>query len=506
MLLIIIVMQLATGVISLVLWNKKHSIASFLAYLSLSFMMFGLMMYYVKTGGFTASQKNILFGLQFFTEKITYLPIKVNDIALLVNIGRISFAGIIFITAIWHNMYSKKLFGKFKWLYFVCVIPLIGAFILTLPKVFFKLFIYNYALQRLVTRIIDVVIYAYVVVALSLLIWELIEIRYYFYKKRHLSFTISTFLLSLQYAFFSTFNPVSIYQDYNKVRVPTSMLLLNTKNYMWLWYLVLGVCVISTFIVMYQSFKYYKYEYDRNKTEMRINDKMSDANIASSALIHGLKNQLLTAEVLCENMRKEILSVDFDKSSIISINEKLLDTNRYMLERLNAMNQTFLQVKTTLKPITSEELVSLLKKKVGKKYPEFPVRYKVDKLYLMADKELLSEAIYNMIINAIEAVKEKDKPIVEFSLYNMRQKTHITVADNGSGIPKALKKEIFLPFTTSKNTNTNWGLGLCYANQIIKRHMGDLRFESDENGTIFYVLLPKYNDAKSNIKRRVKHG
>lgn len=497
MLLIIIVMQLTTGVMLLVLWNKKQSVASFLTYISLSFMMFGLMMYYVKIGGFTINQRNVLFGLPFFTEKVVYLAVPLNNIALLVSGGRIAFAGIFFITAIWHNMYSDKLFQKHKYLYFVAVLPLIVSFVLTLPRTFFSVFAYSYSAQTHITRFVTGMIYLYVIVGLILLLWELVEIKYAFYKKRHTSFTISMFLLALQYAFFSTFDPVSIYQDYQRIRVPTSMLLLNTKNYMWLWYLVLGACIVSCVIVMYQSFKYYKYEYDRSKTEVRINDKMSSANIASSVLMHGLKNQLLTAEILGEKMQKVLKSRNIpDESELIEINEKLLDTNRYMLERLNTMYQTFLQVKTTLKPMTSGELLDAVKEKVGKKYPDFPVRYKAEKILLIADKELLSEAIYNMIINAIEATKGKDDPQVEFSLYNMRQKTHIILTDNGNGIPKEYKKDIFLPFATSKNTNTNWGLGLCYSNQIIKRHMGDLRFESDENGTRFYILLPKYDEKR----------
>lgn len=499
MLLVIIIAQLITGVICLILWNKKHSVASFLMYLSLSFMMFGLMMYYVKMGGFTTYQRNVLFGLPFFTEKIVYLPVKVNDMAGMVSVGRISFAGIIFITAIWHNMYAKKAFRQRKWLYAVCLLPLVAAFVITSPKVFIKAFAYNFTAQRMVTHAVDVLIYLYIIVALFLLMWELVEIKYSFYKKRHTTLTVSMFLLSLQYIFFSTFDPVSIWQDYRKVRVPTSMLLLNTKNYMWLWYCVLVACIISAFIIMYQSIKYYKYEYDRSKIEMRINDKMSSANLASSVLMHGLKNQLLTAEILGDRMQRELSKgKTADIEELSDLNEKLLDTNKYMLERLNTMYQTFLQVKTTLKPTTAEELVSAIKRKVGKKYPDFPVSYKFEKIMLIADKELLSEAIYNMIINAIEAVRDSDKPKVAFSLYNMRQKTHMTVTDNGSGIPKELRKEIFLPFTTDKNTNTNWGLGLCYSNRIIKRHMGDLRFESDENGTTFYVLLPKYDGKEGD--------
>lgn len=495
MLLIIIILQIFTGIITLIFWNKKQSVVSFLTHLSVASMMFGLMMYCVKMGGFSIYQRNALFGLPFFTDKIRYLPIKVNDMSLFVIIGRLAFCGFTFITAVWHNLHASKLFSEKKWLYALCLMPLLAALVLTLPNVFLKVFAYKFTAQRIVTSAVTITIYVYIALSIALLIWELVEIKYAFYKKRHTSFMISTVLLSVQYIFFSTFDPVSIYQDYQRVSIPSSRLLLNTRNYMWLWYLVFAICIVSTIIVMYQSFKYYKYKYDRSKMEVQIKEKLSEANITSSILMHGLKNQLLTAEILGDRMEREIekLPQNEEKDALLALNEKLVDTNAYMLERLQTMYQTFLNVKTTLRPITSDELVSAIQKKVGKKYPDFPVKYKSEKLILIADKELLSEAIYNMIINSIEATREVEKPVVTFSIYNMRAKTHIHVSDNGKGIPKELKKQIFLPFTSNKNSNTNWGLGLCYANQIIKRHMGELRFESDNNGTVFYILLPKYD-------------
>jgi signal transduction histidine kinase len=69
----------------------------------------------------------------------------------------------------------------------------------------------------------------------------------------------------------------------------------------------------------------------------------------------------------------------------------------------------------------------------------------------------------------------------------------ITIADNGVGIPEAVKKHIFDAFFTTKGTAGN-GLGLWVCQEIVARHHGKLRLRSTQrpgrNGTAFSLFLP----------------
>ncbi len=68
----------------------------------------------------------------------------------------------------------------------------------------------------------------------------------------------------------------------------------------------------------------------------------------------------------------------------------------------------------------------------------------------------------------------------------------ISVADTGIGIHEDIKKRIFEPYFTTRDKNTGTGLGLATTHGIIKRHGGEIRFESQENkGTTFHVYLPE---------------
>ena len=68
----------------------------------------------------------------------------------------------------------------------------------------------------------------------------------------------------------------------------------------------------------------------------------------------------------------------------------------------------------------------------------------------------------------------------------------ISVGDNGTGIPEAVRDRIFDPFFTTKEVGKGTGLGLAMAHSVIvNKHGGTLRFETECGvGTTFFIRLP----------------
>jgi len=110
----------------------------------------------------------------------------------------------------------------------------------------------------------------------------------------------------------------------------------------------------------------------------------------------------------------------------------------------------------------------------------------------------IGRVILNLITNAFYVVDEKKKqvtpgyePTVSVSTKKVNDKILISVADNGNGIPDAIKDKIFQPFFTTKPTGQGTGLGLSLSYDIVKAHGGDLRVETkDGEGTMFIISLP----------------
>ncbi|HYK54847.1 MAG TPA: ATP-binding protein, partial [Flavisolibacter sp.] len=106
-------------------------------------------------------------------------------------------------------------------------------------------------------------------------------------------------------------------------------------------------------------------------------------------------------------------------------------------------------------------------------------------LALEADQSLIEQVLINLIVNAIEAVKEKQEPKIILSAeQTLNKKIVLKVADNGPGIPEEVLDKIFIPFFSTKKNGSGIGLSLC--KQIVMLHRGTIQVQSIENkGTVF---------------------
>ena len=100
----------------------------------------------------------------------------------------------------------------------------------------------------------------------------------------------------------------------------------------------------------------------------------------------------------------------------------------------------------------------LLKPKLEKFNVQLKIRVFPADLKLTADPDLVDQVIINLILNAIDAVKETESPVIDlFSTKKDNGRTIIEVSDNGSGIKPDILDKIFMPFFTSKkNRIRNW--------------------------------------------------
>jgi signal transduction histidine kinase len=105
------------------------------------------------------------------------------------------------------------------------------------------------------------------------------------------------------------------------------------------------------------------------------------------------------------------------------------------------------------------------------KIPDTPFEARVD-------FDLLSRGIGNIIKNACEA--GSGKGVVDIHVEMIREKWQVFITDQGPGIKDADKKKIFEPFFTTKTTGI--GLGLAFADQVVKAHGGSIRVEDPEAG------------------------
>ena len=108
------------------------------------------------------------------------------------------------------------------------------------------------------------------------------------------------------------------------------------------------------------------------------------------------------------------------------------------------------------------------------------------------DSKKLGRAVYNLLFNACQAAKRGKGPAsVTLSLDEDERSIGIRIADNGPGVPAAIRQKIFLPFV-SEGRESGIGLGLTLAQQIAQEHGGGINLEQTSSGeTVFTITLPK---------------
>ena len=105
----------------------------------------------------------------------------------------------------------------------------------------------------------------------------------------------------------------------------------------------------------------------------------------------------------------------------------------------------------------------------------------------------LSQVFVNLLLNAANAIKEKGRIVVR--TFAEENRAVAEIEDDGIGIPKEILPRVFEPFFTTKEVGEGTGLGLSVSYNIIKRHGGDIRIESEiGKGTKVRVELPLKTD------------
>ena len=104
------------------------------------------------------------------------------------------------------------------------------------------------------------------------------------------------------------------------------------------------------------------------------------------------------------------------------------------------------------------------------------------------DVNLIEQVLINLLVNALEAIKEKALPRIVLSATIENNSVLIKVADNGSGISEELMDKIFIPFFSTKKSGIGIGLSLC--KQIMLLHKGNIQVQSvTGEGTVFLLQL-----------------
>jgi len=217
-----------------------------------------------------------------------------------------------------------------------------------------------------------------------------------------------------------------------------------------------------------------------------------------SVMTHEIMNSVAPisslADTLKHRLQQSVTSLNDDSGSLDDL-ELGIDTIKRRSEGLLKFAETYRNLNkiTTLnlKKVYVRELfgnlLQLMQPTLEQKDIELETILKDTDLQLEVDINLIEQVLINLVVNAIEAIKDNPSPKIVLSAYvasNFR--SIIKIADNGNGMPPELLDKIFVPFFSTKKNGSGIGLSLC--KQIMMLHRGNVQVQSVEGeGTAFLL-------------------
>ena len=108
-----------------------------------------------------------------------------------------------------------------------------------------------------------------------------------------------------------------------------------------------------------------------------------------------------------------------------------------------------------------------------------------EQLSIEADEQLLRQVLFNLLINAIQAVDEGGQIQISAQRASAAEAS-LEIRDDGAGVPPENRQEIFKPYFTTHQKGT--GLGLAVVSQIVLAHGWEIQcFANTPKGAIFRI-------------------
>ncbi len=469
--------------------------------MSLMLEICGVMIFIAKKGGISSEVMQFLYISKYIRHQIQYFLITLDQLGFLIALGRTLFPLFLLMLAVHYSM-TQICRRNRKLQIGISILPILSL-LFYIPGIYRRVCGENRVLRKVLTDGSFLWITGYLLLAVLLLLWEYRTIQLRFRKRQFVQVGVSMLALTGIYMLYYRQDPGQVYYfHYDLSAWSKGIGYLQFDPSLFSYCLLVIISIICCFFGFYSLLRYTRGSFEDVKESVIMERKIDMAKVGVSMFVHGMKNQLLASNVIYKRIGQLYEQPEPDLARIREYVDSLEEVNQAMLLR---MEELYRCVKTNaifMRPVPVAEIFQEALTRFEKKYPEFRVETDCGTVSLIfADKPHFSEALYNLLINAREALPEQKESDGEESLTgrvwlecrNESRYTVIEVRDNGSGISREKLKKVFEPFYTSKNSNYNWGMGLYYVREIVKSHQGLVRAESRQGeGTSFYILLPRY--------------
>ncbi|MFN7028134.1 MAG: ATP-binding protein [Sphingopyxis sp.] len=242
-------------------------------------------------------------------------------------------------------------------------------------------------------------------------------------------------------------------------------------------------------------------------TQQLLDQRRAAWSDVARRIAHEIKNPLTPIQLAAERLQRRFGDkIEGDSATF----KKLTDTVIRQVHDMRRMVDEFSSFARMPKPTFGvEDVRDILRQavflfEVAKPDIVFAIKTPDEIEPLVCDRRLLSQAMTNIVKNAVEAIEENSKnseltPIGHIDA-ELASGPHgeilIRVADDGIGLPQA-RDTIAEPYMTTRQGGT--GLGLAIVKKIVEQHYGELEFSDNPTGQGTCVTLTLHPDRLQGL-------
>ena len=232
-------------------------------------------------------------------------------------------------------------------------------------------------------------------------------------------------------------------------------------------------------------------------------DKLAAIGTLATSINHEIRNPLYVVRGLAEAYLANVDDKIFksDKEEIAKAREIFKKTSEHAARAMEIMKKFAVFAKDGAKqqPLLEpqsfrdifERILPLIRHELELDKIELVNSIPDNLPLLRADRCHLEEILFNLIVNACQAMKEKGGGWIEVSAGQKNGSIEVKIQDNGPGIETERLLKIFEPFYTTKQEGT--GLGLYITKQLVEKNEGKIEVDSKIGAGTVFILRFKRN-------------
>ena len=225
---------------------------------------------------------------------------------------------------------------------------------------------------------------------------------------------------------------------------------------------------------------------ERSIKALKSAESLAAIGRALSIVAHDMKTPLIAIGGFAKQVQRHIGKADPDWGKMNIVLSETAQLEKMVEEMLDFSKPVLLQKSQEQISAILEESVAVTKPLADRKKVHLQVEALEPAPPLLLDRSRIKRMFINLLTNAIEASPEGETVRIRYR--RLGKNAAVDVSDEGPGIASEIRKEIFLPFFTTRTGGT--GLGLPIVKKIIEAHEGSLEVLNTSRGATFRLTLP----------------